>query len=45
MDHQYEWFFTEPNENLLVNMKNFKDQSKVFDATLKLERKTFPNQT
>ena len=41
MDHQYEWFFTEPNENLLVNMKNFKDQSKVFDATLKLERKTF----
>ena len=39
MDHQYEWLFTEPNENLLVNMKNFKDQSKVFDATLKLERK------
>ena len=22
MDHQYEWLFTQPNSNLLVNMKN-----------------------
>ena len=41
MDHKYEWFFTQPNENLLVNMKNFKDGNKVFDATLKMKRLPF----
>ncbi len=41
MDHQYEWLFTEPNQELFVNMKNFKDGQKVFDATLKLNRKSF----
>ena len=30
MDHQYEWLFTQPDSNLLVNMKNFKDGEKVF---------------
>ena len=39
MDHDYEWVFSEPAENLLVNMKNFKDGEKVFDATLSLKRK------
>ena len=38
MDHDYEWVFTHPQKNLLVNMKNFKDQQKVFDATLSLKR-------
>ena len=41
MNHQYEWLFTEPNQDLFVNMKNFKDGQKVFDATLKLNRKSF----
>jgi len=39
MDHDYEWMFTQPGKNLLVNMKNFKDGEKVFDATLSLQRK------
>ena len=41
MDHKYEWLFTQPNEHLLVNMKNFKDGNKVFDATLKMKRLPF----
>ena len=41
MDHQYEWLFTQPDSNLLVNMKNFKDGEKVFDATLKMKRSPF----
>lgn len=39
MNHDYEWMFTQPGENLLVNMKNFKDGEKVFDATLSMHRK------
>ena len=39
MDHQYEWLFSEPDESLLVNMKNFKSDIKVFDATLTMKRK------
>ena len=38
MDHNYEWMFTQPSKNLLVNMKNFKDGKKVFDATLSMKR-------
>ncbi len=38
MDHDYEWIFTQPQNRLLVNMKNFKDEQKVFDATLTLNR-------
>jgi uncharacterized protein len=45
MDHQYDWLFTEPTEKLLVNMKNFKDGNKVFDATLKLNRESFSRST
>ena len=39
MDHDYEWIFTQPERNIFVNMKNFKDGNKVFNATLTLERK------
>ncbi len=38
MDHDYKWIFSKPDEKLAVNMKNFKDQGKVFDATLILSR-------
>ena len=38
MDHNYEWLFTQPKEKLYVNMKNFLNKNKVFDATLNLER-------
>jgi len=41
MDHQYEWTFTHPKENLHVMMKNYKDNKKVFDAFLQLERIPF----
>lgn len=41
MDHQYEWLFSPPQQKLMVNMKNFKDGKKVFDATLNLKRETF----
>jgi DUF1365 family protein len=41
MNHKYEWLFTQPNKHLLVNMKNFKDGDKVFDATLKMKRLPF----
>ncbi|MDC0881133.1 DUF1365 domain-containing protein [bacterium] len=38
MDHRYKWMFSPPEKKLLINMKNFKEESKVFDATLKLDR-------
>jgi|TARA_B110001452_G_scaffold45737_1_gene34961 DUF1365 family protein len=41
MDHEYEWSFSSPEEKLFVNMKNFKDEAKVFDATLSLKRRPF----
>ena len=41
MDHQYKWIFTQPNENLLVNMKNYKNGENVFDATLNMKRSPF----
>jgi len=41
MDHQYEWVFTQPEETLLVYMKNFKDGKKVFDVTLDMKRMPF----
>ena len=39
MDHSYEWLFSVPEDALVVNMKNFKDDEKVFDATLSLRRR------
>ena len=41
MNHKYEWLFTQPDEYLMVNMKNFKDGDKVFDATLNMKRLPF----
>ena len=39
MDHDYEWYFNEPDKNLNVNMINFKDGNKIFNATLDLKKK------
>tara|TARA_B100000686_G_scaffold111291_1_gene118613 strand:- start:72170 stop:72955 length:786 start_codon:yes stop_codon:yes gene_type:complete len=41
MDHQYEWEFTQPKENIRVSMKNYKENNKVFDAFLHLNREPF----
>mgnify|MGYP001304664028 CR=1 FL=1 len=41
MDHNYEWLFSQPGKKLYVNMKNFKSNQKVFDATLTMERNSF----
>ena len=38
MDIEYDWRFTEPGERLNVHMENYREGSKLFDATLKLER-------
>ena len=43
MDHDYEWFFSQPEDALNVNMKNFKDGKKVFNVTLNLKRRAFTN--
>ena len=37
MDMQYHWFFNEPQQRLFVHMRNFKDGTPLFDATLALE--------
>jgi len=39
MDHDYEWLFSQPEENLHVHMINFKEGNKIFDATLELSNK------
>lgn len=39
MDMQYRWRLTVPGESLNVHLENHKDGSKVFDATLQLNRK------
>jgi len=39
MDHDYEWLFSQPKENLNVHMVNFKKGDKIFDATLELSNK------
>jgi DUF1365 family protein len=36
MDMQYRWCFGAPGGRLFVNMQNFRDGAKVFDATLNL---------
>jgi len=38
LDMQYRWVLEQPNQSLLINMQNFKDQTKEFDATMRLER-------
>ena len=41
MDHEYEWLFSQPTKNLMVNMINYKDEERVFDATLNMKRIPF----
>ena len=41
MDHEYEWFFSNPEEALNVIMKNYKDGEKVFNVALSLKRQAF----
>jgi len=43
MDHDYEWFFSTPEETLNVVMKNYIDGEKVFNVALNLTRRTFSN--
>jgi DUF1365 family protein len=43
MDHDYEWFFSQPEASLNVKMKNFKDGEKVFNVSLDLKRRAFSN--
>ena len=43
MDHDYEWFFSNPEETLNVVMKNYIDGEKVFNVALNLTRRTFSN--
>jgi DUF1365 family protein len=38
MDIEYDWRFSEPGDQLNVHMENYREGSKLFDATLKLER-------
>jgi len=40
MDIDYDWRFKAPAQRLGVHMTNYKEQEKIFDATLRLERKT-----
>jgi len=39
MDIDYDWRFTEPDETLVVHMKNFEGSRALFDATLTLREK------
>lgn len=39
MDIHYDWRFAAPNERLAVHMENFRAGEKIFDATLRLERR------
>lgn len=41
MDMDYKWFFSNPGEKLSIFMQNFEKDQKVFDANLKLKKKTF----
>jgi len=38
MDMDYNWRFNEPGEHLNVHMENYREQEKIFDATLSLKR-------
>lgn len=39
MDLEYEWRVTAPGERLVVHMENLRDGERLFDATLRLERR------
>ena len=36
MDHDYDWYFSDVSDSISVNMINYKEAKKVFDATLSL---------
>jgi DUF1365 family protein len=36
MDMQYRWCFSEPLQRLFVNMRNFRHNAQLFDATLNM---------
>ena len=38
MELEYRWFFTPPDDHLVVHMENFRDEEKCFHATLALSR-------
>jgi DUF1365 family protein len=39
MDHDYDWTFTPPGQNHVVHMENLAGGDRVFDATMRLERR------
>jgi DUF1365 family protein len=39
LDMHYRWRLTQPNERLLIHIENEKDNSKLFDATLTMQRR------
>ena len=41
MVHDYEWLFSKPEKKINVNMKNFRSDTKVFDANLNMVRSPF----
>ena len=43
MDHDYDWSFSQPESNLSVYMRNFKEDKMIFDVVLNLKRKVFSN--
>lgn len=45
MEMRYQWFFTQPLEKLHIQMNNFKDGEKYFDATLNLTSKPITKRT
>ena len=45
MDHDYDWSFSQPESNLSVYMRNFKEDKMVFDVALNLKRKVFSNKS
>lgn len=45
MDQRYTWFFNPPDRRLHVHMQNHEEGSKVFDATLSLERQPLSSKT
>jgi DUF1365 family protein len=45
MDMHYDWRFLEPKELLNVHMENYRENEKVFDATLTLSRQPISSRT
>ena len=45
MDLNYQWEFYKPGKHLTVYMQNFKEQQKIFDATLTLKEQLITSRT